>query len=65
MMFDGTNRSFAQELQQVHPAVCIRDDEPPYEVDAHERALQALRDVRHLLPPEGVGIVDAVLDRRH
>ncbi|MGO9038830.1 MAG: hypothetical protein ACLPX1_14125 [Steroidobacteraceae bacterium] len=28
----------------------------------HERAIQALRDVRHLLPPEGVAIVDAVLD---
>ncbi|MGC1386734.1 MAG: hypothetical protein WA807_01865 [Steroidobacteraceae bacterium] len=27
-----------------------------------ERAIQALRDVRHLLPPEGVAIVDAVLD---
>jgi hypothetical protein len=31
--------------------------------DACERAVQALRDVRHLLPPEGVAIVDAVLDR--
>jgi hypothetical protein len=30
--------------------------------DACERAVQALRDVRHLLPPEGVAIVDAVLD---
>lgn len=30
--------------------------------EPHERALQALRDVRHLLPPEGVAIVDAVLD---
>ena len=27
-----------------------------------ERALQALRDVRHLLPADGVAIVDAVLD---
>jgi hypothetical protein len=27
-----------------------------------ERAVQALRDVRHLLPPEGVAIVDAVWD---
>ena len=26
-----------------------------------ERAIQALRDVRHLLPPEGVAIVDAAL----
>ncbi len=32
--------------------------------DAYERAVQALRDVRHLLPPEGVAIVDAVLDGR-
>jgi hypothetical protein len=30
--------------------------------DPYERAVQALRDVRHLLPSEGVAIVDAVLD---
>lgn len=30
--------------------------------DAYQRAIQALRDVRHLLPSEGVAIVDAVLD---
>ena len=30
--------------------------------EAYSRALQALRDVRHLLPCEGVAIVDAVLD---
>ena len=30
--------------------------------DAYERAVQALRDVRHLLPSEGIAIVDAVLD---
>jgi hypothetical protein len=65
MMFDGTNRSFAQELHQVIPAVRIRDVEPIHDVDALERALQALRDVRHLLPPEGVRIVDAALDRTH
>jgi hypothetical protein len=28
----------------------------------YESAVQALRDVRHLLPGEGVAIVDAVLD---
>lgn len=27
-----------------------------------ERALQALRDVRHMLPPAGVAIVDKILD---
>jgi hypothetical protein len=27
----------------------------------YERAIQALRDVRHLLPPEGVAIIDAAL----
>jgi len=27
-----------------------------------ERAVQALRDIRHLLPADGVAIVDAVLD---
>jgi hypothetical protein len=31
--------------------------------DAYERAAQALRDVRHLLPPDGVAIVDAALNR--
>jgi hypothetical protein len=31
--------------------------------DAYERAVQALRDVRHLLPPDGVAIVDAALGR--
>jgi len=30
-------------------------------VDPYGRAVQALRDVRHLLPPEGVAIVDAAL----
>lgn len=30
---------------------------------ACERAVQALRDVRHLLPADGVAVVDAVLDR--
>ena len=30
--------------------------------DAYERALQCLRDVRHLLPSDGVAIVDAVLE---
>ncbi len=29
---------------------------------AYERVVQALRDVRHLLPADGVAIVDAVLD---
>lgn len=29
--------------------------------DPYRRAIQALRDVRHLLPPEGVAIVDAAL----
>lgn len=28
----------------------------------YDRALQALRDVRHMLPAKGVAIVDAVLD---
>ena len=30
--------------------------------DSYARAIQALRDVRHLLPREGVAIVDRVLD---
>ena len=33
-----------------------------YERAVAARAVQALRDVRHLLPADGVGIVDAVLD---
>ncbi len=32
------------------------------DVTAYARAIQALRDVRHLLPREGVAIVDKVLD---
>jgi hypothetical protein len=30
--------------------------------DTCERTLQALRDIRHMLPPEGVAIVDAALN---
>lgn len=30
-----------------------------------EAALQALRDVRHLLPKRGVAIVDAILDQAY
>ncbi len=30
--------------------------------EAYEHAVQALRDVRHLLPANGVAIVDAALD---
>ncbi len=45
-----------------------RPENPPrgsggFEDATLQCALQALRDVRHLLPPEGVAIVDAVLDR--
>ena len=32
------------------------------DAENYARALQALRDVRHLLPREGVAIVDEVLD---
>ncbi len=32
------------------------------DAETYARALQALRDVRHLLPREGVAIVDEVLD---
>lgn len=30
--------------------------------EAYERAIQALRDVRHLLPPDGVAVVDKVVN---
>jgi hypothetical protein len=49
-------------LTQLFPAVHIRATQRRYDADAHERAIQALRDVRHLLPREGVELVDAVLD---
>ena len=29
---------------------------------AYRRSLQALRDVRHMLPAEGIAIVDAIID---
>ncbi len=60
-MLNETNRSYSQELTQLFPAVHIRTTQRRYDADAHERAIQALRDVRHLLPREGVEIVDAAL----
>jgi hypothetical protein len=62
-MFDQTSRAVSQELTHMFPAVCIQAPEPLYDAGTHERAVQALRDVRHLLPREGIEIVDAVLDR--
>jgi hypothetical protein len=38
----------------------VTEDIP--DLGAYARAIQALRDVRHLLPREGVAIVDKVLD---
>jgi hypothetical protein len=61
-MLNEANRSYSQELTQLFPAVHIRATQRRYDADAHERAIQALRDVRHLLPREGVELVDAVLD---
>jgi hypothetical protein len=61
-MLNETNRSYSQELTHLFPAIHIRAAQRLYDADAHERAIQALRDVRHLLPREGVEIVDAVLD---
>jgi hypothetical protein len=61
-MLNETNRSYLQEPTQLFPAVPIRPVQRLYDADAHGRAIQALRDIRHLLPRDGVEIVDAVLD---
>ena len=50
--FDLSNYDAVQEI-----AICF--DTPR---NAYDRAIQALRDVRHMLPQRGVAIVDAVLD---
>jgi hypothetical protein len=50
---------FEADLQQMSQ-MPVTDDSN--EAGGYARALQALRDVRHLLPCEGVAIVDAVLD---
>ena len=67
--FDS-DQVFQGPLQiHVHQNADVFCDESPDVVDAHfddlaetyERAIQALRDIRHMLPPEGVAIVDEVL----
>lgn len=50
--FDLSNYEAVMEI----PVFC---GSPP---NVHDRAVQALRDVRHMLPQHGVAIVDAVLD---
>jgi hypothetical protein len=61
---DGERRSWPSRLQPP-PASEIRDvsGSGPDSDTTLQSALQALRDVRHLLPADGVAIVDAVLER--
>ncbi len=48
-----------------HPHATARRGGVPFEsIDDYRRAVQALCDVRHMLPPDGVAIVDAVLERQ-
>ncbi len=48
-----------------HPHATARRGGVPFEsIDDYRCAVQALCDVRHMLPPDGVAIVDAVLDRK-
>jgi hypothetical protein len=70
-MLNETNRSFTQEFPQMFQVVPIHEEPEEHapapaaqrqcDADMYERAIQALRDVRHLLPYEGVAIVDRVL----
>ncbi len=67
-MFETVQVQF--DWPQVFQTSELRSDDPESELailsggvaGPHRRAIQALRDVRHLLPPEGVAIVDAALD---
>jgi hypothetical protein len=55
----ASNDDLDRLLQEMSPMPIM---EGLHETGAYACALQALRDVRHLLPCEGVAIVDAVLD---
>lgn len=68
MMFNETSGAFLAGPAQIAGIVQIHEESGESNsltagtIEACQRALQALRDVRHLLPLEGVAIVDAVLD---
>jgi len=74
-MLSETTLACNDDLDQMFQVIRILADpeemiplpfiEGAYGTEAYARALQALRDVRHLLPCEGVAIVDAVLDRAY
>jgi hypothetical protein len=46
-----------------HAPTATRNGGVPVEgAEDNRRALQALRDVRHMLPPDGIAIVDRILE---
>ena len=48
-----------------HTQAATRDGGLPTEAAAdYRRAVQALRDVRHMLPPDGIAIVDVILENQ-
>jgi hypothetical protein len=52
---DGGDSCLAQ-------AVARNEVVPVQAAEDYRRAVQALRDVRHMLPPEGIAVVDVILD---
>jgi hypothetical protein len=71
-MFNETNHTSGKSLQYKFGAVKVDFDTNDAANEsavslgavsaAYERAPQALRDVRHLLPADGVATIDAVLE---
>ena len=59
---EGTILTFVEGDRCAAGAADDRAASPGELTDAYQRAVQALRDVRHMLPPDGVAIVDAALD---
>jgi hypothetical protein len=46
-----------------HAQAAVREGGVPLEAaEDYRRAVQALRDVRHMLPPDGIAIVDVILE---
>lgn len=58
---EHTNRSCDELEMSCNEAANDGADFSIETVNAYQRALQALRDVRHMLPREGVALVDGVL----
>ena len=77
-VFNSTDNAVVAEFDRralTPERLCIRFDVGDYEAveeipvfvetapTAYQRALQALRDVRHMLPACGVAIIDSVLEQ--